>query len=183
MKSTRQYISLEQEQIDKAICDLSHKCTLLKSIWPTNAIEECQKFVANQGKYNPQFTYKPLDISKLQHTITALQQLHIIENDPISELQKIKIQELIEKYSLMFAYQEQDLESIYKYNTRLFESIPRDEQIPMPQHSNSISRAKYLQTTAYDDITVIDTKQAQELVELKCKHFGIENYQIIIKKL
>jgi len=72
MKSTRQYISPEQEQIDKAICHLARRCNLVSSIEPINAMEECKKFLDLKGQYNPQFIYKKLDTAKIQQTIDVL---------------------------------------------------------------------------------------------------------------
>ncbi len=180
-----QYISPEQEQIDKAICHLARRCNLVSSIEPINAMEECAKFLELKGQYNPQFIYKKIDTAKIQQTIDVLLWLQhdFTANDPITQLQAKKVQELIEKYSLILAYQEQDLENIYKYNTRIFETIPWDEDIPVPQHVPQISCTDYLQTDSYDDIETIDSQQAQELIHLKCKHLGIKNYQIVLKHI
>lgn len=185
MNSTRQYTSPEQEQIDKVICDLSHRCTLLQSIQPLNATTECSIFLDKQGKYQPQFVYKPLDTAKIQYTIDTLLSLQnsFTASDPITQLQAKKVHELIEKYSLILAYQKQDLESIYRYNTSLFETIPRNEKIPLPQEGKEISRAEYLQTNIYDHLTKFDSEQAQTLIQLKCKQLGIDNYTIIVKHL
>lgn len=180
-----QYISSEQEQIDKAICYLARRCNLVSSIEPINAVDECKKFIEFKGQYNPQFVYKILDPSKIQQAIDALLGLqdNFTAHDPITQLQARKVQELVEKYGLILAYQQQDFESIYKYNTKIFETIPRDEEIPVPQHAPTISCADYLQTNLYDDIETIDGEQAQELIHLKCKQLGIKNYQIVLKHI
>ncbi len=185
MKSTRQYSSPEQEQIDKAICHLTRRCNLVSSIEPINAMEECTKFIELKGQYNPQFVYKPVDTNKIQQVVDTLiwLQKDFTAADPITQLQAKKVQELIEKYSLILAYQEQDFESIYKYNTRLFQTIPRDDEIPVPKYVPQISCSDYLQTDAYDTITTIDSEQAEELIHLKCKQLAIQNYQIVRKHI
>lgn len=114
--------------IDDEISKISKKLILSSILKPINYIEEWDKFLQNNGKYNPKFKYNWPDDEVLQSTIKNL----IVIQDELNEkkydtnftkLFLNKIEELLYRANLINAYKKKDYKNILLYNEKLYWKI------------------------------------------------------------
>lgn len=112
--------------LDRKLYDISKRIVLSKYLFPTNYLDEFDRFVGANGKYNPQFTYRFPTAKELTLRTSQLQQLrdehkgiHSLKS-PFAQLFYQKFHEVSDKIQLLWAYKKQDLVSIAQINRRLY---------------------------------------------------------------
>lgn len=112
--------------IDDRLIEIAKNIYLQKFITPTNLVQECERFIQNKGKYNPQFTY---DFPQEAKILAILEELCTMKQKyfgamtytlNIAYLLQEKLKETIQKTQLLLAYIRQDFAAIDHYNTLLF---------------------------------------------------------------
>jgi hypothetical protein len=92
---------------------------------PINYIEEWDKFLQNNGKYNPKFKYNWPDDDVIQSLIKSLISLQDELNQKkydtsFTKLFLNKIEELLYRANLINAYKKKDYKNILLYNEKLY---------------------------------------------------------------
>ncbi|NCO97726.1 hypothetical protein GW864_00890 [bacterium] len=99
---------------------------------PTNAAEQMEIFLAKNGDYAPQFTYKLPSkslLTKLLSQLIEIKKSHIEQQSyslPCAKLFADKLQERILETELMLAYVDQDFPSIKRLNVLLYGEFDKD---------------------------------------------------------
>ena len=115
--------------LDDELLALTKKVTLLKYLTPTNLVAEREKFLQQEGNYDPQFSY---NFPKEEEIHSRIQELENMQNkyfgnktykNPISKLLSDKLEENITTAQLLLAYSKQDFVNIEKYNILLYWSF------------------------------------------------------------
>ncbi len=114
--------------IDDEISRISKKTILSSILKPINYIEEWDKFLLNNGKYNPQFRYNwPKDDilqSMTKNLLSLKDELNKnLYNEKFSKLFLWKIEELLCRINLINAYKKKDFKNILFYNEKLYGKI------------------------------------------------------------
>ena len=114
--------------IDEEISKIWKKLILAKILKPINYLEELDKFIWNNGKYNPIFQYKRPENSKLEELTDKLLEIQneLSEkkyNKNFSKLFENKIEDLFCRINLIKAYKLNDYKNILLYNEKLFGKI------------------------------------------------------------
>ncbi len=116
--------------IDEKVIKLDKKISLTNALKPTNFLEQLDKFIEMEGKYNPIFEYDFLDdqrIEKIEKEILSLKDTYFKKDLELkSEFANIfleKIDEILNKLYLIKAYKEQNFENIEKFNIKLFDKL------------------------------------------------------------
>lgn len=118
--------------IDDRLIEIAKDIYLQKFITPTNLAQERERFLQNNGKYNPQFTYNLPEEAKI---LAILEELHTMKQKyfdttpytlGIAHLLREKLEETIQKTQLLLAYSRQDFAAIDHYNTLLFWPFSED---------------------------------------------------------
>jgi hypothetical protein len=101
---------------------------LAKILKPTNYFEELDKFIGQNGKYNPIFNYKWPENTRLEELTNDL--LRIKDeinksnyNKKFSKLFDDKIEDLFCRINLIKAYKSKDYKNILLYNEKLYGKI------------------------------------------------------------
>ncbi len=114
--------------IDDEISKIGKKLILSSILKPINYIEEWDKFLQNNWKYNPKFRYNRPEDEVLQATIKSL----IVLQDELNKekyntnftkLFLNKIEELLYRANLINAYKKKDYKNILLYNEKLYWKI------------------------------------------------------------
>ncbi|HKL43665.1 MAG TPA: tyrosine/phenylalanine carboxypeptidase domain-containing protein [Candidatus Absconditabacterales bacterium] len=118
--------------IDEKISRIGKKLILAKILKPINYFEELDKFIINNGKYNPKFEYKWPEKNKLENMTKELIDIKddLQKNDynqNFSKLFENKIEDLLYRINLINAYKNKDYKNILLYNEKLFGKI--DEKL------------------------------------------------------
>ena len=118
--------------IDEKISRIGKKLILAKILKPINYFEELDKFIINNGKYNPKFEYKWPEKNKLENMTKELIDIKddLQKNDynqNFSKLFENKIEDLLYRINLINAYKNKDYKNILLYNEKLFWKI--DEKL------------------------------------------------------
>ncbi len=112
--------------LDEKISTINKQLNLAQILKPTNYLDEFDKFVSNNGDYNPQFTYnfpKYKELNNLQDQLKELDTKYRVKEYFDSTFAQVffnKIEELQLKINLIKAYKKQDFWLIHKYNIELF---------------------------------------------------------------
>jgi len=114
--------------IDDEISRISKKLILSSILKPVNYIEEWDKFLQNNGKYNPKFKYNRPDDETLQSVVKNLILLQDELNQKkynanFTKLFLNKIEELLYRANLINAYKKKDYKNILLYNEKLYWKI------------------------------------------------------------
>lgn len=114
--------------IDDEISKISKKLILSSILKPINYIEEWDKFLQNNGKYNPKFKYNWPDDDVLQALVKSLISLQDELNQKkydtsFTKLFLNKIEELLYRANLINAYKKKDYKNILLYNEKLYWKI------------------------------------------------------------
>ncbi|HRX63503.1 MAG TPA: DUF1704 domain-containing protein [Candidatus Absconditabacterales bacterium] len=131
--NTKEIESIEKNKlhnIDEDISKIGKKLILAKVLKPQNYFEELDKFILNNGKYNPKFEYKRPEKQKLEE---LTKELLNIKNDleknkynkKFSKLFTDKIEDLLCRINLINAYKNKDYKNILFYNEKLFGKIDK----------------------------------------------------------
>lgn len=116
------------KQIDIQLNEVGKYLNVSYHLDPINMLEEKEKFIQADGKYNPNFEYKFPDEQRLEWIEQKLLLLQneiqdIVLGDRIFYLFEEKLTELFCKLGLLKGYSEQDFTKIYKYQKRLYGDI------------------------------------------------------------
>lgn len=114
--------------IDDEISRISKKLILSSILKPINYIEEWDKFLQNNWKYNPKFKYNRPDDETLEILVKdlILLQDELNEKKYDSNFTKLflnKIEELLYRANLINAYKKKDYKNILLYNEKLYWKI------------------------------------------------------------
>ena len=114
--------------IDEEISKIWKKLILAKILKPTNYFEELDKFIWQDGKYNPTFAYKRPENNKLEELTASLlnfkNELNKEDYNPkFSKLFDDKIEDLFCRINLIKAYKSKDYKNILLYNEKLYWKI------------------------------------------------------------
>jgi len=118
--------------IDQEISKIGKKLILSKILKPTNYLEQLDKFIIKNGKYNPIFEYKwpeNKEIDDLQEALLKIKN-ELEKNSYDNKLSKLflnKIQDLLYRSNLIKAYKNKNYKNILLYNQKLFGTI--DEKL------------------------------------------------------
>ena len=165
--------------LDKKLHDIVSQFSLLTILFPTNYLDEFDKFISHKGNYNPFFSYHfPLykDITAWQ---TQLQQLvaehtwsHALKS-LFAQLFYKKFDEIADKIHLIYAYKKQDYDKILLYNQKLYGTIDNQQ----------VSKSEHLmhQLTIPGMIDVsqkIDTLHMRKIIQSVFEKYNIKKYKI-----
>ncbi len=132
--------------LDEKVVKLDKKISLSRALKPTNFLEQFDKFVEMQWKYNPIFTYEfPAweKIELLEREVLFLRDTYFKKGLELkSEFARIfseKLDEISNRLNLIKAYKLQNFEDIAKFNTRLFK--PFDENLIKKAETKLLSLA------------------------------------------
>lgn len=190
------YSSKAQQILDKQIMRLSERSDILRFLDPLNKYEELQTFVDRKGDYNPQFIYETKHISLLDQIINYITKLqdksHSLKIDTYNkrsiQLKQgmiDKCNELLTKFSLLRSYHHQEFESIYKYNTQLFDqSLSSHTEILWDSYNTLekqfyINPADLLSPLGYTLWDQLNAKQVKQIVAHHLNAIWLSNYRII----
>lgn len=114
--------------IDDEISKIGKKLILSSILKPINYIEEWDKFLQNNWKYNPKFKYNWPDDDVIQSLIKSLISLQDELNQKkydtsFTKLFLNKIEELLYRANLINAYKKKDYKNILLYNEKLYWKI------------------------------------------------------------
>jgi len=119
-------------EIDDLLWVTQKYTSLMLHLQPTNAAEQMEIFLAKNGDYAPQFTYKLPSkslLTKLLSQLIEIKKSHIEQQSyslPCAKLFADKLQERILETELMLAYVDQDFPSIKRLNVLLYGEFDKD---------------------------------------------------------
>ncbi len=166
--------------IDDEISRISKKLILSSILKPINYIEEWDKFLQNNGKYNPKFKYNRPDDETLQSVVKSLISLQDELNQKkynvnFTKLFLNKIEELLYRANLITAYKKKDYKNILLYNEKLYWKI--DNKILQ------ISKDKIFENGSgktFDLWKVLSINEVKEKIEEYLRKKWIEWIDIIV---
>ncbi len=164
--------------LDKKLQDVAKKLPLLKLLFPSNYLDQFDKFISYKWKYNPIFTYNFPKYKEITLWRTQLKQLRdeysgsrLLESR-FAQLFYHKFDEVENKLNLIYAYKKQDYESIRTYNERLFGMID-DEQVLQSQNL-----MHFRDKTMYQESLKIGMLEMRNIIDSVFKKYGVKKYKI-----
>jgi alpha-L-glutamate ligase-like protein len=109
------------KSIDKDIVSIDKKLLILKTIAPTNILEEKKKFIESGWEYIPELKYNELkiDLGDLEEKLWKIE----ISDIPLASIYKRKIDEVQNKINFLKAFRDKDYKWITTYSERLYWGI------------------------------------------------------------
>lgn len=166
--------------IDDEISKISKKTILSSILKPVNYIEERDKFLQNNGKYNPIFKYNWPDDHTLQDltkNLLALQD-ELTKNkydEKFSKLFLNKIEELLYRINLIMAYKKKDYKNVLLYNEKLYGKI--DNKLLDISKDKIFANWSEKPFDLWRDLTINEVK---ERIEKYLKNKWIEGVDIVV---
>lgn len=166
--------------LDKKLHDIAKKLPLLKILFPTNYLDEFDKFVSHQGKYNPIFSYNFPTYKEITAWRSALKELRDEHSgprklqSPFAQLFYDKFDEVEDKINLIYAYKKQDYVLIRQYNEKLFGSIDEQQVLQSQNLMHFRDPAMY---TADQKIDIVHIRQMIKHVFLK---YWIKRHRLLL---
>jgi hypothetical protein len=166
--------------LDKKLHDIAKHLPLLKILFPTNYLDEFDKFVSHRWKYNPTFAYNFPTYKEITAWKSALKELRDEHSGPrklqsrFAKLFYDKFDEVEDKINLIYAYKKQDYTLIRQYNEKLFGAIDEQQVLQSQNLMHFRDPAMY---AADQKISVAHMRQMIKNVFLK---YWIKKYKVVL---
>lgn len=166
--------------IDEKIHKIWKQLILNPILKPVNYLQELDKFIESEYKYNPVFEYKfPSDEKILEIEKDLLNTRKLINDDRIKSRVKYlwdeKADELMCRLYLIRAYKEQNFKEILKFNKKLFGDF--DKELLEESREISFKDSKFDENLLWD---LLSTSEIRWVMEEYILNKGFENVKIII---
>lgn len=165
--------------LDKNIQEIHRKLVLSKRLYPTNYLDQLDKFITRKGNYNPTFSYTFPNKSELSAIQTAIKQLRdeYSWNNKLqsnfAQLHYEKISEFENKRALLQALTKQDYSSLLQANIHLYGDINKDlvKKSKVKMYDKQI-----IDISGWDK--KISLSRVKEIIHEICKKYNIIRYDI-----
>lgn len=166
--------------LDKKLHDIAKHLPLLKILFPTNYLDEFDKFISQRWKYNPTFTYNfpsHKDITGWRSALKQLRDEHSGSRALQSRFAQLfyeKFDEVEDKINLIYAYKKQDYGMIRQYNEKLFGPI--DEQ----QVLQSQNLMHFRDPAMHHPSQKIDITHMRQMIKNVFLKYWIKKYKVLL---
>ena len=165
--------------LDRKLYEIDAHLPLSKILFPTNYLDQFDKFISHNGKYNPVFSYNFPSFKEITAWKTELQQLQDEHKgsralkSKFAQLFYDKFEDIDNKIELIHAYKKQDFDKILLYNQKLFGEIdPNQVMISQSLMYNAAYDA------IYKNSATINALEVRKIVHDVMKRYGIIKYKI-----
>ena len=165
--------------LDKNIQEINRKLILSKRLYPTNYLDQLDKFITRKWNYNPLFSYtfpNRSELSSIQTEIKQLKDEHSWNKQLQSNFAKLhyeKLRELEDKFLFLQALSKQDYASLLQANIDLYWDMDKDlvKESKIKMYDKQI-----IDISGWDKN--ISTSRVKEIIHEVCKKYRIIRYDI-----